>query len=95
VTAQSRYAAIALYDGWHADPRVELALEPHGTEAAFRRAAAPSGNLCAAKAVADCYLVGFAEASGSHLVTLDKGLAHTARSRRIPVTQIRPVTQLK
>ena len=83
--------AFELYDRWRADPRVGLAAEPPGVETLLRQAAAPSAKLQATKAVADCYLVAFAEASGTHVVTFDKGLASTARFRRVPVTTLRSV----
>jgi predicted nucleic acid-binding protein len=57
----------------------------------FRQAAAPFAKLPATKAVADCYLVAFAEASGAQLVTFDKGLARTARFRHVPVKPLEPV----
>jgi len=84
-------AAFELYDRWKQDPRVGLATEPRGTETLFRQATAPYAKLPATKAVADCYLVGFAEASGAGLVTFDKGLAHTAKLRKVPVTLLQPV----
>jgi predicted nucleic acid-binding protein len=60
-------------------------------ETLFRQAAAPFGKLPATRAVADCYLVAFAEASGAHLVTFDRGLANTAKSRHVPVTRLEAV----
>ena len=67
--------ALQLYDQWTEDPRVELAPVPRGAEVLFRQATAPFALQPATKAIADCYLVGFAEAAGGHIVTLDKGLA--------------------
>jgi hypothetical protein len=84
-------AAFELYDRWRQDPRVGLAAEPPGVETLFRQAAAPFGKLPATRAVADCYLVAFAEASGAHLVTFDRGLANTAKSRHVPVTRLEAV----
>ena len=84
-------AAFELYDRWRQDPRVGLAAEPPGVETLFRQAAAPFAKLPATKAVADCYLVAFAEASGAHLVTFDRGLANTAKSRHVPVTRLEAV----
>jgi toxin-antitoxin system PIN domain toxin len=84
--------ALELYDRWKQDPRVELAPEPRGTEALFRQAVAQFGRQPATKAVADCYLSGFAEAAGAHLVTFDRGLAGSARRRRVAVTLIRSQT---
>jgi uncharacterized protein len=82
--------ALQLYDRWRQDPRVELAPELRGTEALFRQAMAPLSLLPATKAIADCYLVGFAEAASAHLVTFDRGLAATARFRQIPLTLLEP-----
>jgi len=83
--------ALELYDRWRQDPRVELASELRGTETLFRQALAPHALQAATKAVADCYLVGFAEAAGAHLVTFDRGLAATAQFRQVPVTLLAPV----
>jgi uncharacterized protein len=82
--------ALALYDRWKQDPRVELAAEPRGTEARFRQALARLGRLSATKAIADCYLAGFAEAADARLVTFDRGLAANARRRHVAVTLIHP-----
>ncbi len=87
-STQTLMAAFELYDRWRQDPRVGLAAEPPGMETLFRQAAAPFAKLPATKAVADCYLVAFAEASGAHLVTFDRGLANTAKSRQVPVTRL-------
>lgn len=83
--------ALQLYDRWRQDPRVELASELRGTEALFRQVLAPHLRHPATKAIADCYLVGFAEAAGAHLVTFDSGLAATAQFRRVPVALLEPV----
>ncbi len=80
--------ALKLYEQWMQDPRVELVPEPRGMEKAFREALAPFALQPATKAIADCYLVGFADACGAHLVTFDRGLASTAQGRKIPVTLI-------
>ena len=65
--------ALQIYDRWAEDPRVELAAEPRGAETLFRQAIAPFALQSATKAVADCYLIGFAEAAGAHVVTFDRG----------------------
>jgi uncharacterized protein len=83
--------ALQLYDRWRQDPRVELAPERSGTEVLFRQAMAPYSLQPATKAVADCYLVGFAEAAGASIVTFDRGLAATAQFRQVPVTLVEPV----
>jgi toxin-antitoxin system PIN domain toxin len=82
--------ALLLYDRWVEDPRVELAPEPRGAETLFRQATAPFALQPATKAVADCYLVGFAEAAGARVVTFDRGLAATAQFRRVPVALLEP-----
>ena len=83
--------ALQLYDRWRQDPRVELAPELSGTEALFRQAMAPHSRQSATKAVADSYLVGFAEAADAHLVTFDRGLAAMAQFRHVPVALLEPV----
>jgi toxin-antitoxin system PIN domain toxin len=82
--------ALGLYDRWTRDPRVELAPEPRGAETLFRHAVAPFALQPATKAVADCYLIGFAEAAGAHVVTFDRGLAATAQFREVPVALLDP-----
>ena len=81
-------AALSVYDRWMLDPRVELAAEPRQTDAAFRRALEPLARLAATKAVADSYLIGFAEATGAHILTFDRGLARHSKRRRVPCTLI-------
>jgi toxin-antitoxin system PIN domain toxin len=83
--------ALELYDQWRQDPRVELAAEPGGTEGLFRQAMAPHSLQPATKAIADCYLAGFAEAAGAQLVTFDVALAATAHFRQVPVALLEPV----
>ena len=83
--------AIQLYDRWRQDPRVALAGEPRGTEGLFRQALAPHSRQSATKAVADCYLAGFAEAAGARLVTFDRGLAATVQFQQVPVTLLEPI----
>ena len=76
--------ALQLYDRWTQDPRVELVAEPRGAEAFFRQAAAPFAGQPATKAIADCYLAGFAEAAGAHLVTLGSGGTIPASASHAP-----------
>jgi toxin-antitoxin system PIN domain toxin len=83
--------ALCLYDRWLQDPRVELAPEPRGAETLFRQATAPFALQPATKAIADCYLIGFAEAAGARVVTFDRGLAATAQFRQVPVALLEPV----
>ena len=65
-----------------------LAAEPRGAETLCQQAIAPFA-LQTATAVADCYLIGFAEAADAHVVTFDRGLAATAQLRtRFAPTQI-------
>jgi toxin-antitoxin system PIN domain toxin len=78
-------AALQLYDRWTEDPHVELVSEPRGAETLFRQAVAPFALQPATKAIADCFLIGFAEAIGAHVVTFDRGLAATAKFRHVPV----------
>lgn len=84
--------ALELYDQWRQDPRVDIAPELRGTEELFRQALAPHALQPATKAIADCYLVGFAEAAGAHLATFDRGLAATAQFRQVPVALLAPAT---
>jgi hypothetical protein len=89
-SATTLAGALQLYDRWTEDPRVELAPEPRGAETLFRQATAPFALQPATKAIADCYLVGFAEAAVAHVVTFDRGLAATARFRQVPVALLEP-----
>jgi predicted nucleic acid-binding protein len=83
-------AALQLYDRWTEDPRVELVSEPRGAETLFRQAMAPFAPQPGTKAIADCYLIGFAEAVGAHVVPFDRGLAATAKFRHVPVALHEP-----
>jgi uncharacterized protein len=76
--------ALEIYDRWTRDPRVEFASEPHGTEAPFREALTSHAAEAATKAIADCYLAGFADAAGARLVTFDRALARTIQSPHAP-----------
>ena len=87
--------ALEVYDRWRRDPRVELAPEPRATEGRLRSALAPHAASPATKAIADCYLIGFAEAAGAHLVTFDKAFAAGAKQRTVPVVHLRPAGRLK
>jgi len=83
--------ALSVYDQWIRDPRVGLASEPLGIDKQFRQALSPVSAQAATKAIADCYLVGFAAAAGAHIVTLDKRLAGMAKRQKVSVALIRPV----
>ena len=74
---------------------MELAVEPRGAETLFRQANAPFALQTATKAVADCYLIGFAEAAGAHVVTFDRALAATAIFRQVPVELLEPAEMRK
>jgi uncharacterized protein len=80
--------ALKLYERWMQDPRVEFATEPRGVEDAFRKSLTFFASQSATKAIADCYLIGFAEAYGAHLVTFDRGLTSAAQRCDVPVTLI-------
>ena len=82
--------ALNIYDQWIADPRVGFASEPSGLDLPLREALEPFFLMPATKAVSDCYLVALAGATGAHLATFDRGLANTARLRRVPVTLLAP-----
>ena len=82
--------ALELYDRWSEDSRVEMLTELRQVEAEFRAALALVANQPSTKAIADCYLIGLAAASGAHLVTLDKGLAGIAKRLKVPVTLLHP-----
>lgn len=82
--------ALRIYDRWRQDPSVDLAPELRATESFFRQALELHAHQSATKAIADCYLVGFAEAASARLVTFDKGLAATAKLRRVGVALLAP-----
>jgi toxin-antitoxin system PIN domain toxin len=73
--------AWTVYDRWLQDPRVEFHPEPPDIESGFRKASAPFGAKPASKWVGDCYLLAFAQASQSSLVTFDKALFALARKQ--------------
>jgi uncharacterized protein len=67
-----------VYDRWLSDPKVEFRHESEEVSGFFRVAAAQFSHSSAPKALADCYLVAFSQASNADLVTLDTGLAKLA-----------------
>jgi uncharacterized protein len=85
--------ALELYDQWQRDPRVELAPELRATEELFRQALSPHLGQPATKAIADCYLTGFAEAAGACLVTFDRALAANAQLRQVKVALLAPAVR--
>jgi toxin-antitoxin system PIN domain toxin len=74
-------SAWALYDRWVEDPLVEIFPDPRTMETAFRRVTEPFADQAASKAVGDCWLLAFAQATDSHLVTFDKALYNLARQQ--------------
>jgi predicted nucleic acid-binding protein len=76
--------ALALYDRWMEDPRVEFATEPRLLESFFRDATKPFATKAASKALMDAYLAGFANAARATLVTFDMALVRIAEHRGIP-----------
>jgi toxin-antitoxin system PIN domain toxin len=73
--------AWTVFDRWLQDPRVEFYPEPRNVEAEFRQATEPLADKAAAKWVGDCWLLGFAEASRTRLVTFDKALCAFAKKQ--------------
>jgi toxin-antitoxin system PIN domain toxin len=74
-------SAWAVYDRLLEDPLVEFLPEPHTVETAFRRVTEPFADLPASKAVGDCWLLAFAQATNSCLVTFDQALYNLARQQ--------------
>ena len=74
-----------IFDRWMEDPKVELRQDSPDADDLFRRATVPFAQRAAPKALADCYLLGLAQACGSQLVTLDAGLADLAEKSHYPV----------
>jgi toxin-antitoxin system PIN domain toxin len=73
--------AWSVYDSWLEDPRVEFFPDPHTIEAAFRRVTEPFAEQSATKWVGDCWLLAFAQATHSRLVTFDQALCDFARKQ--------------
>jgi predicted nucleic acid-binding protein len=71
--------AWGVYDRWLRDPKVEFRNEPADVDGLFRRASTPFSSTSAPKALGDCYLLAFSQASHATLVTLDGGLHNLAR----------------
>ena len=86
--------ALELYDRWAEDARIQFAPEPRSAEQFFRLAMTPFSHQPATKAIADCYLVGFAEATGASVVTFDKGLAAAAGFRDVLSVLLEPIEKL-
>jgi toxin-antitoxin system PIN domain toxin len=71
--------AWVVYDQWLADPRVEFRFEPRQAGESFRAATETFAAQAASKWIGDCWLLAFAQASGSRLVTFDQALCDVAR----------------
>jgi predicted nucleic acid-binding protein len=67
-----------VYDGWSADPRIELRPEQRDFDSVFRRVTQPFAAKPASKWIGDCYLLAFALCAGATLVTFDRALARLA-----------------
>jgi toxin-antitoxin system PIN domain toxin len=76
--------ALAVYDRWIEDPRVEFAAEPQSTGHAFRQAAFGSPAKAATTVIMDAYLVGFAGTMPAALVTFDRALCKIAKRVETP-----------
>jgi len=70
--------AWAVYDRWLQDPRVEFCPDPRQIESSFRQATEPFASKAASKWVGDCWLLAFAQATHSRLVTFDQALCDFA-----------------
>lgn len=74
-------AAWAVYDRWLEDPFVEFCPEPDRVEESFRLVTEPFASKAASKWVGDCWLLAFAQATQSRLVTFDRALCEFAQKR--------------
>jgi len=70
--------AWSVYDRWLEDPRVEFCHEPRQAESSFRQATEHFAAKAASKWVGDCWLLAFAQATHSSLVTFDQALCDFA-----------------
>jgi toxin-antitoxin system PIN domain toxin len=73
--------AWAVYDHWLEDPLVDFCPDPRTIETAFRRVTEPFADLPASKWVGDCWLLAFAQATHSRLVTFDQALCDFAHKQ--------------
>jgi hypothetical protein len=73
--------AWAVYDRWLDDPRVEFCPDPRNVETIFRQATEPFAAKTASKWVGDCWLLAFAQATHSRLLTFDKALCEFAKQQ--------------
>jgi uncharacterized protein len=70
--------AWAVFDQWLADPRVVFRPEPRQMEENFRLSTEPYASEAASKWIGDCWLLAFAQATRSHLITFDRALREFA-----------------
>jgi uncharacterized protein len=77
--------AFALYDSLIEDPRIELAPEPQGLDRVVRSYSRPISRRSATKAIGDLYLIAFAVAASSTMVTFDKAMARVLQAQQAPV----------
>jgi len=73
--------AWAVYDRWLEDPRVEFCPEPRQVEESFRLSTQPFASKAASKWVGDCWLLAFAQATHSRLITFDQALCEFAHKQ--------------
>jgi toxin-antitoxin system PIN domain toxin len=73
--------AWAVYDRWLEDPSVEFCPEPRHVEERFRLSTEPFASQTATKWVGDCWLLAFAQATRSRLVTFDRALCEFAQKQ--------------
>jgi toxin-antitoxin system PIN domain toxin len=71
--------AWAVYDRWMEDPSAVFYPEPRAVDVEFRRFTAPLGGKAASNWVGDCWILAFAHAAQTSLVTFDKALYDFAR----------------
>jgi len=70
--------AIAVYDRWAEDRRVQFYPEPGDLDGELRTALSPSITQPAAHWIGDAYLLAYAARVGARLVTFDQALCDTA-----------------
>ena len=73
-----------MYDQWLRDPKIEILREAPEVDDLFRQTTAPFLKLASPKILGDCYLLAFAHASGSVMVTFDDGLSRLAQRLKFP-----------
>jgi uncharacterized protein len=71
--------AWSVYDQWLCDPKVGMTREPAEVDDLFRHSTAAFAQKSSPKALGDCYLLAFARALRSTIVTLDGGMCDSAR----------------